>query len=522
MSIVRQCAVALDRMGPSPRTPTPADIVLSDAGDGSGMAASLKDLGSERDSEAERSIGTPNPDFAPYLSPEEVMGGEKDSRSNQFALAVIAYEMLCGKRPFAGGNISQLFYEICASPPQPPSESNPNLPRAVDPVLERALSKFPESRYPSSTALSNALSTALEQARTPVFAPAPVPASVRAETFVPPIAAAATASGRPGAPVAEPVGPAPATGTVAYDLPPARRRTRWDEDDTRPKPSRSLLAESGGQQSGTSKKWIFAAIAAAVILIAAALGWQARPKAHTATSNMGPAAPAIPAATQQPPAQQPSSSVPAPQAAPPSTGAVAVPKSTPGRLVQQSQQSPAAASQQSPVPAGGSVPPTQAPKPNFAQTPAPLPAPHPADRVAPLHAGSGTVDFVTNPPGAQLLIDHNIVCTAPCTLTLPPGRHVLSATLGGYATAERIFHVPEDSSMIIDLAQGAGVLLINSIPAGATVMLDGKEVGHAPMSLHVLAGQHRLDLFSGAQSKQQIVSIQPDTIQGVTLDLRAQ
>lgn len=51
-------------------------------------------------------------------------------------------------------------------------------------------------------------------------------------------------------------------------------------------------------------------------------------------------------------------------------------------------------------------------------------------------------------------------------------------------------------------------------------MLDGHEVGRAPLSLRVGAGQHRLDFFSGSQARQQIITVEPDTIQGVTLDLR--
>ena len=51
-------------------------------------------------------MGTPN-----YMSPEQVQGLAVDGRADQFGLAVIAYEMLTGEKPFAGEYLPTLLYK---------------------------------------------------------------------------------------------------------------------------------------------------------------------------------------------------------------------------------------------------------------------------------------------------------------------------------------------------------------------------------------------------------------------------
>jgi len=58
-----------------------------------------------------------------YMSPEQIRGQEVDARSDLFSLAVILYEMLCGKRPFEGEDVPQLAYSIVHLTPVPISKS---------------------------------------------------------------------------------------------------------------------------------------------------------------------------------------------------------------------------------------------------------------------------------------------------------------------------------------------------------------------------------------------------------------
>ncbi len=80
--------------------------------------------------------------------------------TDQYALAVMTYEMLTGRPPFVG-SMEQLMYQHFSTPPPAPSTFNSSLPRAVDPVLVRALAKKPEDRFPSVAAFASALQDAV-------------------------------------------------------------------------------------------------------------------------------------------------------------------------------------------------------------------------------------------------------------------------------------------------------------------------------------------------------------------------
>jgi serine/threonine-protein kinase len=102
-------------------------------------------------------LGTPN-----YMSPEQATGmiDEIDHRTDQWALACIAWEMLSGRSPFAADDLSVLLYQIINLAPQPLSKRVPDLPSEVEPVLRRALSKQMSDRFPSITDFSRAFGVA--------------------------------------------------------------------------------------------------------------------------------------------------------------------------------------------------------------------------------------------------------------------------------------------------------------------------------------------------------------------------
>jgi serine/threonine protein kinase len=95
------------------------------------------------------------------MSPEQ-WSGEPVFASDQYALAVMAYEMLVGRPPFVG-SMEQLMYRHFTVQAPPLSTFNPRLPAALDGVLQRALSKKPEERYPSIVEFASALSEAASQ-----------------------------------------------------------------------------------------------------------------------------------------------------------------------------------------------------------------------------------------------------------------------------------------------------------------------------------------------------------------------
>lgn len=92
-----------------------------------------------------------------YMAPEQVAGQATDNRTDIFALGVVLYEMLTGKPPFEGDNLSAIMYQILNEAPVPPSARNPRVPAAFDGVIARALAKRPEDRYASAGEFARAL-----------------------------------------------------------------------------------------------------------------------------------------------------------------------------------------------------------------------------------------------------------------------------------------------------------------------------------------------------------------------------
>jgi serine/threonine protein kinase/formylglycine-generating enzyme required for sulfatase activity len=100
-------------------------------------------------------IGTPG-----YMSPEQLSGGEIDARTDVYALAVVAYEMLTGAPPFTGPTAQALLAAHLTRAPTPVHEVRPEVPRAISEVIDRALSKEMSDRFASAGAFGEALQAA--------------------------------------------------------------------------------------------------------------------------------------------------------------------------------------------------------------------------------------------------------------------------------------------------------------------------------------------------------------------------
>jgi eukaryotic-like serine/threonine-protein kinase len=121
---------------------------------------------------------------AAYLSPEQAHGRPATAASDRYAFAVVAYELLTGKRPFAGGPPTAQVRQHAEAQPLRASEAAPGLPTAIDLVFARGLAKEPAERPASAAELVDEIERALRPAQqtertqplAPV-APAPVPAA---------------------------------------------------------------------------------------------------------------------------------------------------------------------------------------------------------------------------------------------------------------------------------------------------------------------------------------------------------
>jgi len=116
---------------------------------------------------------------AGYLSPEQARGERATSASDRYALAVVAYELLCGERPFANESVTAEA-AAHANTPVPSIAERKNLPPGLDAVFQRALAKDPAARYGSATEFVADIRAALSRDTATTRAVGPVPATPRA------------------------------------------------------------------------------------------------------------------------------------------------------------------------------------------------------------------------------------------------------------------------------------------------------------------------------------------------------
>lgn len=99
-----------------------------------------------------------------YASPEQIQsrGSELDGRTDVWSLGVLLYEALCGRLPFPGERVEQVLQGIVDSEPLTPRRLVPGLPRDVETVVLKALSKNRAQRYATAAALAEDLAALIE------------------------------------------------------------------------------------------------------------------------------------------------------------------------------------------------------------------------------------------------------------------------------------------------------------------------------------------------------------------------
>jgi serine/threonine protein kinase len=87
-----------------------------------------------------------------YMAPEQIEGQDADARTDLFALGVVLYEMLTGKRAFEGKTQASLFAAILEREPPAVTVLQPLVPSSLDRVIRRCLAKNPDDRWQSAGA----------------------------------------------------------------------------------------------------------------------------------------------------------------------------------------------------------------------------------------------------------------------------------------------------------------------------------------------------------------------------------
>ena len=166
---------------------------------------------------------------ASYLAPERAMGEPATAASDRYSLAVAAFELLVGERPFAARHFAAQARQHIEEEPPAASLLNRTLPESVDAILARGMAKRPEQRWPTAQDFARALETALTEAATkshhriPTVAPARAASGSGSRTTAVRRPAPRTASHPPAA--TRPTRPKPEPVPLSVPVP-VRRRNR--------------------------------------------------------------------------------------------------------------------------------------------------------------------------------------------------------------------------------------------------------------------------------------------------------
>jgi YVTN family beta-propeller protein len=161
VALVTQIGSALDAAhakGLVHRDVKPGNVLISSSGE-----CYLCDFGLTKPMAAERSL-TESGQFVgtlDYVAPEQIRGPDVDGRADQYALACVFYECLAGSPPFRESSGMAVMWAHMQEEPAPLRERRPELPEAIDVVIDQALAKEPEERYDDCSELAEAAREAL-------------------------------------------------------------------------------------------------------------------------------------------------------------------------------------------------------------------------------------------------------------------------------------------------------------------------------------------------------------------------
>ncbi|MFJ8578865.1 protein kinase [Micromonospora sp. NPDC093277] len=234
---------------------------------------------------------------ASYISPEQATGAVATPTSDVYALGVVAYQCLAGRRPFEGDNPLEIAMKHVREAPRPlPAD----IPPSVKAIVERAMAKDPAARWPSAAALASvARQTKLalsQQARGgkshPISGVPASPAAPAARAQVPTAARPqprppAVAARPPVAPHAAPIAPSrpPVAPRAAVAVPPLGQHNPLGYPRPPAAPARPLPAP---RRSGTGL-WLTAIVLAVlVVLCSGVISYYYRKNAAASVGALAP------------------------------------------------------------------------------------------------------------------------------------------------------------------------------------------------------------------------------------------
>jgi serine/threonine protein kinase len=153
--LIFKCAKALDyahRRGVIHRDIKPSNLMLTDEGSVKIGDFGVAQLNMQDSTHVLGIMGSPM-----YMSPEQLQEDELTGRTDLYSLGAVMYELLTGQAPFTAGNFAQLLQKIVHEEPPPLAALRPDLSEEVVGIVERALAKNADDRYPSGSDLASNL-----------------------------------------------------------------------------------------------------------------------------------------------------------------------------------------------------------------------------------------------------------------------------------------------------------------------------------------------------------------------------
>nr|WP_157224126.1 Stk1 family PASTA domain-containing Ser/Thr kinase [Nocardia paucivorans] len=253
----------------------PENVLISDEGE-----VKIADFGLVRAVAAAKTtsasviLGT-----AAYLSPEQVVSGTADARSDVYAFGILIYELLTGEVPFTGDNSLSVAYQRVENDVPSPSSAIAGVPPEFDRLVARATAREPGHRFPDASAMAAELRAIAAALDLPDYrVPAPKDSAAHISARFPVVTPDTPPPSRPAPPVPAPQpGPVPGPQPTRVDTMvrshPEQQTTVYQATSPRTPGSHPVpsYAEERARSRRTAMVWV--AIIAVLTLFVGIGGW---------------------------------------------------------------------------------------------------------------------------------------------------------------------------------------------------------------------------------------------------------
>src|SRR5579863_4405667 len=161
VEVVFKCAKALDyahRNGLIHRDIKPGNIMVTVDGDVRIVDFGVAQMAGNEGDQIKGLVGSPS-----YMAPEQMRHAPAAVQTDLYSLGVVMYELLSGKRPYYGDNLSKLVHQIIYATPPPLHRLRADVPSVLEDVVTKAIAKDPSKRYQSGIEFATALSQAVRK-----------------------------------------------------------------------------------------------------------------------------------------------------------------------------------------------------------------------------------------------------------------------------------------------------------------------------------------------------------------------